>query len=196
MQVGLVKKSARVLLIVIMLVPFLRNTARAEDDADELLLPLVQASAKRISLAREVALSKWDSGAPVEDVLREGQVIDSAAKAAAAHGLDEQFVRNFFRAQIEANKTVQYGLLTDWYRKGTAPVHSPIDLKTAIRSQLDELEVILLGDLKKAFPIRASDKCHAAVAIEVERYLAKEGKNLHTVESLALDRSLASFCDK
>lgn len=147
MQVGLRRKSARAILIALLLVPFLWNTASAEDNLSELISPLIRASATRISLAREVALSKWDSGVPVEDVSREAQVVDSAANAAVARGLDEQFVRNFFRAQIEANKTVQYRLLADWYRTGIAPVHTPIDLRATIRPQLDELEVTLLDDL-------------------------------------------------
>lgn len=77
----------------------------------ERLQPLIRASAERINLARQVALAKWDSGAAVEDLVREQQVIQSVVKAAPQRELDESFVANFFRGQIEANKTVQYVLL-------------------------------------------------------------------------------------
>lgn len=63
---------------------------------------IVRASAERIDLAREVALAKWDSGAAVEDLVREQQVIQAVVKAAPQRGLDESFVANFFRGQIEA----------------------------------------------------------------------------------------------
>jgi chorismate mutase len=72
---------------------------------------LASASAKRIVLARKVALSKWDNKSPVKDIDRENQEIDTAAKNAGERGLDEKYVAAFFRSQIEANKTVQYGLL-------------------------------------------------------------------------------------
>ena len=37
-------------------------------------------------------------------------------------------VSNFLRAQIEANKCVQYALLAEWRRVEKAPDHKPVDL--------------------------------------------------------------------
>jgi len=102
----------------------------------ERLQPLDRASAERIDLARQVALAKWDSGAAVEDLAREQQVIQSVVEAAPQRGLDESFVANFFRDQIEANKTAQYVLLADWHRIGRAPDHSPINLGATVRPRL------------------------------------------------------------
>jgi chorismate mutase len=147
-----------------------------------------------VLLARDVALFKWDSGTPVEDITREQQVIETASRLATARGLDATFVANFFRAQIEANKTVQYSLLADWHRAGTAPTHSAINLAGVIRPQLDGLADTLLGDLKEAAPLRNSKNCETAVAVTVEQYLKDEGRGFTAVESIALDRSMASFC--
>lgn len=47
------------------------------------LEPLLQAISERLTIADQVALSKWDSGKAVEDPPREQQVI-SAAQARAA----------------------------------------------------------------------------------------------------------------
>ena len=44
------------------------------------LQPLVETLARRLVLAKQVALAKWDSRAPVEDPTREAQVITAAAK--------------------------------------------------------------------------------------------------------------------
>jgi chorismate mutase len=68
------------------------------------LQPLVETSAQRLVLAKQVALAKWDRRAPVEDPTREAQVITAAAKDGELKGLDRTFVSNFFAAQIEANK--------------------------------------------------------------------------------------------
>ena len=160
----------------------------------EQLQSLVRDSAKRIVVAREVALAKWDSGAPVEDAEREDQVIETAVAAAEQRGLNEKFVASFFRAQIEANKTVQYGLLAEWYRAGKAPTHSPVNLKATIRPKLDELQTRLLNDLSSTSAIRQSDDCHAETAAAVGIYLKSEGREMSPLESVALDRSLATFC--
>jgi len=140
----------------------------------ERLQPLVRASAERIDLAREVALAKWDSGAAVEDLVREQQVIQAVVKAAPQRGLDESFVANFFRGQIEANKTVQYVLLADWHRVGRAPVHSPINLGATVRPQLDALEREILDNLKNVSDIRESPKCQAVLATATGVYLKKQ----------------------
>ena len=84
-----------------------RGAAYAQN-AVEQLQPLVQTTAHRLMIGEQVALAKWDSGKAVEDTPREARVILSAMKDGAAKGLDEASVSNFFEAQIEANKFVQY----------------------------------------------------------------------------------------
>jgi hypothetical protein len=49
-------------------------------DATNKLQPLVETSARRLVLAKQVALAKWDSQAPVEDTAREAEVITAAIK--------------------------------------------------------------------------------------------------------------------
>jgi chorismate mutase len=169
--------------------------AWAESPAEQ-LRPLVQASAQRVAIANDVAFSKWDSGANVEDIARENQVIAHATQAGKSRGLDEKFVADFFRAQIEANKLVQYDLLANWHRARKAPQHSPINLTQTIRPQLDRLESTLLDDLAKAASVRESPDCHDAVANAVGLYLSQDGHKMDTLQAIALDRSLSSFCQR
>ena len=96
--------------------------AALSQKAQDTLEGLVETSARRLAIAKEVALAKWDSGAPVEDAPREAQVIASAVKDGAAIDLEPASVESFFRAQIEANKVVQYALLAD---SAVAPVRLP-----------------------------------------------------------------------
>src|ERR1700754_5143083 len=93
---------------------------RAQTAVDQ-LQPIVETSARRLNLAREVAFAKWDNGAAVEDPPREQRVIASAVAEGKIDGLDPEVVSNFFRAQIEANKVVQSSLLSTWHKEGRAP---------------------------------------------------------------------------
>ena len=44
------------------------------------LRELVELSARRLVIADQVALAKWDNGMPVEDAAREGQIISVLQK--------------------------------------------------------------------------------------------------------------------
>lgn len=109
------------------------DIVRAQNVVDKFQL-LVEMSARRLALAEQVALAKWDSHTSVEDPSRESQVIRRAVRESKSRGLDGTFVSKFFRAQIEANKAVQYSLLANWYRAGRAPGHAPVNL-TGDRAQ-------------------------------------------------------------
>jgi chorismate mutase len=131
---------------------------------------------------------------PVDDAPREAQVIKDAVRDGKSKGLDPIFVSNFFRDQIEANKVVQYSLLADWYRDGRAPAHSPINLGTTIRPELDELQIELIGELAETKAIRASPACAEYVARASENYLASHKHNAPPLLAIALDRALARTC--
>jgi chorismate mutase len=66
--------------------------ARAQSAID-MLQPLAGTSARRLAIAEQVALAKWDSRAAVEDAPREAQVIMAAAKYGKSRGLDGTLFR-------------------------------------------------------------------------------------------------------
>src|SRR5215467_16389026 len=115
----------KILVFIAALACCVQGSAHAQSATDR-LQRLVETSAQRLAIAEQVALAKWDSGTPVEDAAREAQVIASATEAAESRGLDAAWVSNLFRAQIEANKLVQYSLLAVWRRLGKAPDHMPV----------------------------------------------------------------------
>jgi chorismate mutase len=169
------------------------ETARAQNPIDKLQV-LVETSARRLALAKQVALAKWDSRAPVEDPSREAQVIMGAVKQGESRGLDGKFVSNFFRAQIEANKTLQYCLLADWYRAGRAPAHAPINLANTVRPELDQLQTALIAALADTATIRANMTCHTDVAKVVGKYVSAHKHDPWPLHAIALDRALAAAC--
>jgi chorismate mutase len=162
----------------------------------EQLQPLVETSAHRLMIAEQVALAKWDSGAPVEDAPREAQVIHTAVEAGEAKGLDEASVTAFFRAQIEANKIVQYSLLADWRRHGDAPPHTAISSMSTVRSELDQIQSSLIAELAYTAAIRARATCRADIATAVGTYLSRHKQEAGQLRAIALDRAMGAACQR
>jgi chorismate mutase len=155
---------------------------------------LVETSAQRIVVAEQITLAKWDSGMPVEDASREARVIASAVKAGKSRGLEEATVSNFFRAQIEANKLVQYSLLAEWRRAGKAPDHAPVDLAGMIRPQLNQLGTELIAELTETAALRTSASCRSDVAKAVGKYVSAHRNSFSSLKAIALDRAMAAAC--
>jgi len=103
-------------------------------------------------------------------------------------------VSNFFRAQIEANKLVQYSLLAEWRRRGKAPDHTPVDLASTIRAELDEVDKALITELEESKAIRASPSCRTDIAKAVGKYASAHTKQFRLLKAIALDRALATAC--
>jgi len=170
------------------------TAAASAQSAIDQLRPLVETSARRLIIAEQVALAKWDSGGAVEDLPREAQIIMGAVRDGESRGLEPTSVSNFFKAQIEANKLVQYSLLADWHRSGRAPSHPSIDLGTTIRPALDKLESSLIAELTATASIRQTKTCRADVAAAVGKYVLAHEHDLGRVQAIALDRALAATC--
>ncbi|WP_176508138.1 MULTISPECIES: chorismate mutase [Pseudomonas] len=156
---------------------------------DPVLFPLLDSIVSRLSLAEAVALYKWDTDQPVQASQRETQVLANVGALAADHGLAPQRAQAFFSDQIEANKLVQYTLLSRWHAKGTAPETQRSDLQQAVRPQLDALQAELLKRLA-AFDRQPPQDCAATLAQTIAH---------HSVDDLtrqALIRATGQLCDK
>jgi chorismate mutase len=170
------------------------TSAACGQTAIDRLQSLVETSARRLLIAQQVALAKWDSGAAVEDLPREAQVITGAVRDGVSRGLDPTSVSNFFKAQIEANKVIQYSLLADWRRAGRAPPQAPIDLVATIRPELDHVQAALIAELADTVAIRASTTCRADVSKAVGKYVLVHKHKVGPLQLIALDRALAASC--
>jgi chorismate mutase len=155
---------------------------------------LIDAAAYRLSIADQVALTKWDSKKAVEDLPREKVVIDGAVKLAASRGLSTERATDVFADQIEANKLVQYQLLAQWERAGKAPADPRPDLIHDIRPKLDVLQSRLIDGLIRTSDLTTQSDCPQAVATAVGAYVSS--KRLDTLHAIALDRATARICDK
>ena len=106
----------------------------------------------------------------------------------------QQLVSNFFTAQIEANKLVQYALLSEWRRVGNAPDHTPVDLANTIRPELDAVDKTLIAELDESTATRASASCRIEIAKAVGIYVSAHKNSLGTIKAISLDRALATAC--
>ncbi len=152
------------------------------------LEPLLNSIAERLAIADQVALSKWDSHKHVEDKKREQEVIASVVAQAPEYKLDPAAAEQFFSAQIEANKLVQYTHLSDWQFQGKAPDDPRPDLVKQIRPQLDQLQKRLLQQLAAFTPQRSDPQCPQWLATAVHEPLND------TLRQLAMIRATAELC--
>ncbi|MGC5700026.1 chorismate mutase [Pseudomonas sp. NFXW11] len=157
-------------------------------DAPAALAPLLESIGQRLTLAEQVALSKWDSHKAVEDRPREQQVIAGAKAQAVSHHLSEETVGQFFAAQIEANKLVQYARLSSWNLEGRAADTPRQDLATQIRPQLDRLQKNLLQQLAAFSPYRSDPQCPQWLA------RAHQAESHDPLRQLAMIRATAELC--
>ncbi|WLH33599.1 chorismate mutase [Pseudomonas sp. FP2196] len=156
--------------------------------APDALKPLLETLNERLNIGDLVALTKWDSGKPIQDSPREAQVIANARTLAAERKLDPEDVAQLIAAQMEANKLVQYGLLAQWQAAGAAPATQRPDLGKQIRPRLDELQTRLLAQYADFLPYRHDPNCPV--------WLAKARSDVahDALHELALVRATGELC--
>jgi chorismate mutase len=110
------------------------------NDVDKAQLDkLAELVVQRLSLAQDVAAAKYTSGNPIDDPVRELEILQWAARALNGSGLYQRIGMQFFRDQIEANKVIQRELHHRWNRHPEeVPAVNP-DLASEIRPKLDQL---------------------------------------------------------
>ncbi|GAA1560079.1 chorismate mutase [Kribbella lupini] len=154
--------------------------------------PLTDLVIERLLVSDDVAASKFGTDSPIENPVREQQVLDQVRAQADALGLDPDDAVAFFRDQITASKEVQTGLFARWTaHPDQAPTTRP-DLEQ-IRLRLDQLTTALLQQLAATVDVR--DKpiaCTVHLALAVGSGTVLEG--LNTLHRQALGTAVRSVC--
>ncbi len=112
----------------------------------------------RLMLATDVAEFKWNHQIPIEDAVREAQVIAALGHQAGGLGVPQAWAESFFKAQIEASKIAQNELFQGWdvFKRGQFP-DAP-DLATVTRPKLDKITGLLLQALAENWPVLSDPK--------------------------------------
>ncbi|MBJ7313786.1 gamma subclass chorismate mutase AroQ [Rugamonas sp. CCM 8940] len=121
--------------------PWSKGAALAGPDA---LLALMD---ERLALMPDVARHKWNIQAAIEDLPRERAIIAALARQAAEAGVPAAWAESFFKAQIEAAKTVQRDLFERWRQQKAGRFEQVPDLARELRPRLDALTPLLLKAL-------------------------------------------------
>ncbi|RZT84281.1 chorismate mutase [Pseudonocardia sediminis] len=127
------------------------------------LTGLTHLAARRIALSDTVAAAKFGTPTPIEDPVREQQVVDAAGAAAARDGLDPAGTQAFFRDQIEASKVVQRGLFRLWADRADLRPRARPGL-AAVRPELDRIGAEMVTQLRVTTPARTAESCPAELS--------------------------------
>lgn len=138
------------------------ETSPAENPAAAEPVPDTQADAirlldllgKRLALMHEVARWKWTAHQPIADPARERELLDRVAQLGQARGLEPDFVRRFFAAQIEAGKLIQRDDFERW--RAEPPTAQPGRGLSSVRRDIDALNEALTAALAALAPRLAS----------------------------------------
>lgn len=150
---------------------------------------LARLSAERVLLADQVAVSKRASGKPVEDAAREEGQLAHLVGNARDQALDPQAARRFFEAQMEANKLVQYQLLSHGAADGSGIAR--VDLAD-VRARLDRINAGMLRELAPALAQASTVTCDRQLARTLDN--ATREMHLDALHAIALTRSFGDFC--
>jgi chorismate mutase len=145
------------------------NFTAVDTAAVDRLLGLIK---ERLDVAPEVARTKWNTKSPIDDRLRDKQIIDGVATAATACGLDPQVASTFFIAQIEASKAVQTALHAEWTAKRQPPFAEVADLGKDIRPALDRLTPAMMRALPEALPVLQRRGGHQLLEVRIRAVLS------------------------
>ncbi|AIE87913.1 chorismate mutase [Fimbriimonas ginsengisoli Gsoil 348] len=115
---------------------------------------------QRLLLSREVAIAKFNSGAPVEDLKREKALIDQTLKST---GAEHEFAYRILRAQIEASKAAQRRFISKW--AGHPRFRHAPNLAKDVRPKLDLLTTHMLSMLPKLHETRPAVLRRAATQV-------------------------------
>ncbi|MFK8845299.1 chorismate mutase [Streptomyces sp. Ac-502] len=155
------------------------------------LRPLAVLSAQRLATADLVAAAKWGTGSPVDDPVREQQVLDAVARQAAELGTDPRRTARIFRDQIEANKTVQRGLHRRWTADPAQVPGERPDLGE-VREEINRVNDALVRAIAASGAARTSPRCVPSL-VGAAAHVRRE-QRLDALHTVALARSVRSVC--
>lgn len=102
---------------------------------------LLQLMQQRLALAPTVAQVKWNNHLPMEDPVREGQLLEKVPESD----------RPFLQAQFEASKAIQRQCRENWVRQNSGDFPSAPNL-AEIRLQLNKVTDQMMQALAEARP--------------------------------------------
>ncbi len=109
---------------------------------------LIELVVQRLSLGQDVAAVKYASCQPIDNPIREQEILQSVAHELNRTGLYQKIGRQFFRDQIDANKVIQRGLHHRWdaHPREVPAVHR--NLAAEVRPKLYRITTQMMRQFK------------------------------------------------
>ncbi|RAV10991.1 chorismate mutase [Mycolicibacterium sp. GF69] len=181
-------RTATLLLVTLCVVA---SQAVAAAQPAEPLYRLVDTAAQRLAIADPVAATKWINGGPITDRQRADAVLDAVAADAAAHGIDQDYVRTLFTDQIDATEGIEYTRFGQWkFDSATAPATAP-ELSQS-RSQIDGFNKIMVEEVARQWNLLHGPSCSSELNNATEA--VANARQLDPLYRHALSAATRSYC--
>jgi chorismate mutase-like protein len=101
---------------------------------------------ERLALSLDVAAAKYLKGGPIDDPIREHQILESMTRELNGFWLPQQTARQFLADQLEANKIVQRQLHQRWHEHPEEVPATRRSLSAEIRPDLDNITAQMIRE--------------------------------------------------
>ncbi|GJF08338.1 secreted chorismate mutase [Mycolicibacterium cyprinidarum] len=152
---------------------------------------LVDAAARRLQIAEPVAASKFHTGGPIEDPVREQQVLDYVSAEATTLRLDPAYVTAAFRDQIDATVAIEYSRLSQWTLDPASAPAQPPDL-AASRGIIDALNREMVTLMADQWDVLHSATCGAD--LDVAKAMVAQARAMDPLYRQAIDFATRNYC--
>ena len=145
---------------------------------------------ERLTLMEQVAAYKWNEKLPVDDPVREANVLAATLARSRAAGLDVALARRFIVAQMEAAKIVQRFYFETWEEGGVERIADVPDLETELRPKIGALSADLIVSLAEN-----SSELTRCAAVPILRPIPETLANVPRAWAVAVDGVLGERVD-
>jgi chorismate mutase len=155
------------------------------------LVALVDAATQRLQIADPVAASKFRTGDPIDDPLREQQILDAVAAEAVAKHIDPGYIRDVFRDQIDATSAIEHIRFARWKLD---PLNAPVAAPGlgACRVAIDTLNRVMLNEIALNWHSLGSPTC--ATDLNAAKKAVISARTLDPTYQEALDYVTHRYC--
>ena len=152
-------------LFLILLLPLVAADAAATSDVQLLRKLLIE----RLALMEQVAAYKWNNDLPIDDPVREANVLNASVARARAAGLKPEAARRLILDQMEAAKMIQRHYFASWEEQSVGSIDDVPDLVGELRPKIGALS----GELVSVVAMSQA-QLHTCPAIAVLRPIPPE----------------------
>ncbi|KAL3121871.1 hypothetical protein niasHT_000436 [Heterodera trifolii] len=156
---------------------------------------IVGVANKRLMLAKDVVNYKLHHNTSIDDFVREKQLLESVSAQGQKAGIGDNYGKEFFQDQMDANKMIQKGYVKLWTANNSLRPQNVPDLVKDTRPKVTAATEEMISALKVFQQFRKNKNCWIFVKTEAE----KSGSFLSLAEpngNDAMRKAVVRLCAK